>query len=244
MIYSTNATVCRATDSPIMVPSARISRPEGIDRLVPTQRITWITGWGIPLDWLRPSAEALLPDAVHLFLPPTRQAAQDAASADCVVGWSLGALRLIEAFSEGVVFGGRVVLLAPFLAFCAEHNLGGRCSLAQVKWLRRWVERDTPAALTDFYHRANLSGVEAAKAPGKPELLEGLDRLAMDATPVMRRWASGGTNENMSVFVGADDSLLDAAQVARTIPNCRIVPGAGHSAVELVRAHLEVFRAV
>jgi len=52
-----------------------------------------------------------------------------------VIAWSLGALRMMDAGAKGRLFKGRVVLLAPFLAFCAEHQLGGRCSQANVRWL-------------------------------------------------------------------------------------------------------------
>jgi len=77
-------------------------------------------------------------------------------SPDVIIGWSLGAWRMLNAASHGTKFGGMVLLLAPFVAFPAESNLGGKCSITQVKYLHRWLQREPMAALADFYQRAGL----------------------------------------------------------------------------------------
>src|SRR5512137_2312510 len=103
-------------------------------------RITWISGWGVAPEFWRPLAQRYAPDASHSFLPPLPLTPD--IGGDCLVGWSLGAWRVLEAAAAGVRLPSRVVLLAPFVAFCAEDGLGGRCARAQVRWLIRWLQRD------------------------------------------------------------------------------------------------------
>lgn len=211
---------------------------------IPTPRVMWITGWGMPLDWWRPTAEVLLPKAEHSFGGPEKKSVAMSKSADLVIGWSLGALYLIEELASGGRWEGKIILLAPFLAFCAEHGCGGKCATTHVKWLSRWVERKRVEALNDFHKRANITGVEIEKAPGTKELLQGLDRLGQDATPAMRQWAKCRLQKNVTLLVGERDELLHADQVAESLPGTRIVKGAGHSAIELLEACPEVLRAV
>ena len=136
-------------------------------------RVTWIGGWGVAPESLRPLAENYFPGAKHTLLPPvaaevTRRIAgapTESASSrrrlqeedDLVIAWSLGAQCVIEAASRGVQFPGMVLLLAPFVAFPAESQLGGKCSATQVKFLRRWLQREPLAALADFYQRGGLA---------------------------------------------------------------------------------------
>ena len=196
-------------------------------------QITWIGGWGVNPERLRPLALSLWPDANHAFLAPVRGAAEAAADSADVVAWSLGALRVLDAASRGVLFRGRVRLLAPFAAFCAEHDLGGRCSVAQVRWLRRWLQRDPGAALGDFYQRARLGGPPSRLPYAAEDLLEGLDVLARDASPALREFVSRGLPEHWSALVGDGDPLLDASAVCRALPGCRMMRGAGHACEEL-----------
>lgn len=210
---------------------------------MPKQRVSWITGWGVPPDWWRPAAERLLPEAEHCFHLPGRQAALNSTDANTVVAWSLGALHLMEVMAEGQQFSGTIILLAPFLAFCSEHGRGGKCSLAQLKWLRRWVERDREAALTDFYERAGIVGADPAQAPSTAELLTGLDRLAQGASASLDDWGAEAVT-GRRILLGERDGLLDARRVAETLRGSRVVPGASHSAIELLQARPEVWDAV
>jgi hypothetical protein len=201
-----------------------------------TMRVTWIGGWGVSPEDLRPLAEGFLPGADHAFLPPVRGAAEAAAGCDFVAGWSLGAWHVMEAAARGVRFRNRVLLLAPFVAFCSEHGLGGRCSQTQVRWLRRWLQGEPVAALRDFYSRAGLGEAPAQLPYATGDLLAGLDLLAQDASPALRKFAAGGLPEKWQAVIGGSDPLLDADAVARALPGCQITPGAGHRAEELLGA--------
>jgi hypothetical protein len=184
---------------------------------------------------------------------------RDAATPDLTIAWSLGAWRLLEAASRGTQFGGMVLLLAPFVAFPSESGLGGKCSATQVKFLRRWLRRDPLAAIADFHQRAGLAGGSAGLPPAcdeqmpkaghrpalrpptelpyaMPDLLEGLDRLAEDAPPALRKFAAGGMPRNWQALIGDSDSLLDGDAVCNTLPGCTLVRGVGHSIADLLRA--------
>lgn len=197
-------------------------------------QMTWISGWGVDPAGLRPLAEKYRPGAQHVFCAPTVSAVESARDADCVVGWSLGALRVLEAGAHGWNCRGEVILLAPFLAFCSEHGLGGRCSITQVKWLRRWLQRDPHAALQDFSFRAQLGPAEYDLPYPAEELLLGLDRLAQDASPELRRFSQTGFPKNWVAWVGDCDPLLDAPAVCASLPGCCIVKGACHRAEGLL----------
>ena len=237
-------------------------------------RVTWIGGWGVAPESLRPLAENYFPGAKHTLLPPvaaevTRRIAgapTESASSrrrlqednDLLIAWSLGAQHVIEAASRGVQFPGMVLLLAPFVAFPSEAQLGGKCSATQVRFLRRWLQREPLGALADFYQRAGWdagrsAGLQPAlddpprKAGHRPalpselpyalsDLIEGLDRLAEDASPAMREFAACGLPRNWQAVVGDNDPLLDAEAVCRSLPGCVWVRGAGHAIADLLRA--------
>ena len=215
-------------------------------------RVTWIGGWGVAPESLRPLAENYFPGAKHTLLPPvaaevTRRIAgapTESASSrrrlqednDLLIAWSLGAQHVIEAASRGVQFPGMVLLLAPFVAFPSEAQLGGKCSATQVRFLRRWLQREPLAALADFYQRAGLGASPAELPYALPDLLEGLDRLSEDASPALREFATRGLPRNWQALIGDDDPLLDAETVCRSLPGCVRVRGVGHAIADLLRA--------
>lgn len=230
-------------------------------------RVTWIGGWGVVPEILRPVAEKYFAQSQHTFLAPTAQVVEaitqpltrPAGTPDVLVAWSLGAWRVLEAASRGVEFPGMVLLLAPFVAFPSESRLGGKCSATQVKFLRRWLQRDPLAALADFHQRAGLidgsAGLQpafdertskaghrpallpAAELPyAMPDLLEGLDRLAEDASPALREFAARGLPRNWQSLIGDDDPLLAAETVRRSLPGCVRLRGAGHAIADLLQA--------
>jgi len=200
-------------------------------------RVTWIGGWGVAPESLRPLAERYFAGSQHTFLAPTGVAAsQPGAATDLTVAWSLGAWRVLEAASRGIEISGMILLFAPFIAFPSEAQLGGKCSATQVKFLRRWLQREPLAALADFYQRAGLGTPPAELPYPAADLLEGLDRLADDASPALRRFAARGLPRSWQALIGDDDSLLDAETVRCSLPGCVRVRGAGHAIADLLRA--------
>jgi hypothetical protein len=226
-------------------------------------RVTWIGGWGVAPESMRPVAEKYFTQSQHTFLAPTadcvrqvlecgghpplsvapdaskkrqRAGAVQDAGADILVAWSLGAWRVIEAASHGVVFPGMVLLLAPFVAFPSESQLGGKCSATQVKFLRRWLQREPFAALADFYQRGGLGAPPAELPYALPDLIEGLDRLSEDASPVLREFAARGLPRNWQALVGDSDPMLDGAAVCQAFSGCTLLRGAGHAIADLLRA--------
>ena len=201
--------------------------------------VIWISGWGVAPEGLRAAATKALPNAEHVFRPPAPEALSDLGDCKLLVGWSLGAWHILDTAAHGMRFDGRVLLLAPFTAFCSEHGLGGRCSLTQVRWLRRWLQRDPAAALKDFYERAGLDGDMPYAAE---DLLEGLDRLADDASPALRAFGLAGLPSTWSAVVGDRDPVLDAARICEAIRGCKAVPGARHRFEDLVGPGLKEAR--
>jgi hypothetical protein len=185
---------------------------------------------------MRAAVTNVLPNAEHHFRAPAPGALDQLDACELLVGWSLGAWRILDAAARGRRFDCRVLLLAPFTAFCSEHNLGGRCSLTQVRWLRRWLQRDPEAALKDFYARA---GLEATMPYAADHLVEGLDRLAEDASPALKAFGLAGLPSNWFAVVGERDPVLDAAAICQVVKGCRTVPGARHRFEDLVGPGLE-----
>ena len=199
-------------------------------------QITWIGGWGVAPESLRPIAEMHFPQSEHAILAPTARVVESIGSPDLTIAWSLGAWRVLEAASRGRQFGGMLMLLAPFVAFPSESKLGGKCSATQVKFLHRWLQREPIAALADFYQRAGLGTPPTGLPYPDSDLLEGLDRLAEDASLELREFASLGMPRNWQALVGDDDPLLDAETVRRSLPGCVRVRGVGHAIADLLRA--------
>lgn len=199
-------------------------------------RVTCIGGWGVAPESLRPAMAGFLPGAELACLPPVDAAAEKAAESERVVAWSLGAWCVLAAAARGVTFSGQVVLLAPFVAFCSEQGMGGRCSRTQVRWLRRWLEREPLKALADFYQRAGLGQGPAALPYAMEELRQGLEWLESDAAPELRRFVARGLPKNWSAWIGETDPLLDAAAVTRWLPGCRVAPEGGHAFHALLAA--------
>ena len=84
-------------------------------------RITWIGGWGVAPESLRPIANTYFPGSEHTMLAPTADAVERISNPltpadgvrgapDVTIAWSLGAWRLLEAASKGARFGGMVML--------------------------------------------------------------------------------------------------------------------------------------
>jgi hypothetical protein len=162
--------------------------------------------------------------------------AKEAAGSEIVIAWSYGAWQVLSAAAGGVIFRGRVVLLAPFISFCSEFGLGGRCSRAQVMWLHRWLKRDPTAALADFYLRAELEPSPGGLPYDREHLVTGLEQMAEDAPPALRAFAAKGLPAGWRAVIGAGDRLLDGETICRALPGCTLAAKAGHSVESLVSA--------
>ena len=195
-----------------------------------------IGGWGVTPETMRTATALLPPGAQCRFVPPINGCAEDASNCDLVVGWSFGAWKILAAAASGVVFRGHVVLLAPFISFCSDFGLGGRCSQAQVLWLHRWLKRDPKAALTDFYMRAELGPSPAGLPYDRESLLEELEHMAGDASAELRAFAARGLPGGWRAVIGASDRLLDGAAICRALPGCALAADAGHNLESLVAA--------
>jgi hypothetical protein len=192
-------------------------------------KIGWIGGWGISLEELRPIAVAHAPEAQHLIYPPVLGAAENLVTCDAVIGWSLGAHLLYEAAARGVKLPARALLIAPFTSFGSEHGKCGKVSESQVRWLRRWLEKEPLTALADFRHRAGLPLMPEAKLPYElGHLLAGLDLLAEPAGISLISYARQGLPQGWEAFVGSEDSLLNPEGVCQSIQGCQIIDGLGH----------------
>ena len=219
------------------------------------ERWIWIGGWGLPPKWLREKAQQALPAANHTVVAPTRDILDsiDWTQFDRAGGYSYGAFLLLQ---QARTIPLPVLLLAPFFAFAAEAGLGGKTERTRIRYLARWLKRNPPAALADFYTRAGLhspippvpqsqtspvsqSEIQNPKSkiplpfPNLPysadDLAWGLDQLALAEVPppLPIHWIG---------LIGEQDSLLDARTLARTEPRLQVVPGAGHEPTPLLAA--------
>jgi len=195
-----------------------------------------IGGWGAAPEVMQAAAMLLPTGARCHYVPPVSGCVAGAGDSDFVVGWSFGAWMIMAAAAGGMAFRSQVLLLAPFVGFCSESGLGGRCSRAQVLWLHRWLKRDPYAALSDFYLRAELGPSPAALPYSREGLLEGLERMSEDASAELRAFAARGLPRGWRAVIGARDRLLDGAGVCRSLPGCELVPDAGHDLESLVAA--------
>lgn len=198
-------------------------------------KIGWLGGWGVSLKEMKALAIAHAPDAEHLIYPPVIGAAESLSSCDAVVAWSLGAHLVLEAAARGVRFPPKVLLFAPFTSFCSEHGSCGRHSEAQVRWLRRWIDTDAPAALADFRKRSGLALFVDGTLPYEKEYLQaGLDILSQPAGVSLVSFARQGLAPGWEAYVGDKDLLLDPEGVCQAVIGCQIVEGAGHDLREFL----------
>jgi malonyl-CoA O-methyltransferase len=195
-------------------------------------KIGWLMGWAVPEAWFAPLARQALPEAEHVFVaaePDALAQLEKAGPFDWVAGYSLGSLLLLRESARADRLG-CVALLAPIFAFPREAELGGRVAQAQVRQLSRWLRRDAPAALADFYTRAELEvPPEYTPAAATDILWWGLERLEHDRAvpPLPAGWRA---------WCGANDALLDATRLGELAPSVQIVAEATHHPTALLRA--------
>lgn len=192
----------------------------------------WLCGWSIDRNAFRTLCSALLPGIEPVVEAPTREGRDRLLSSnvDVFAGYSLGAWLLLDAAARGWKPNQPTYLLAPFIAFRAEANLGGRVRRAQLRIVARSLDVDASSTVLDFAKRANLS-VPTAQPPNRDELAEGLtflNDISLSRVPdEARSWKA---------FAGARDPLTDAALLARYWPELQIIPKAEHDPGALLNA--------
>ena len=199
------------------------------------KRMGWVLGWAVPEAWFAALVNEFFSDAEHVCVraaPHALAQLEAAGPFDGLTGYSLGALLLLKE-PERVSRLGRVGLLAPIFAFAREEQAGGRVARAQVRYLTRWLRRDPAAAVADFFVRAGLDVPPGMKLDSPPdELAWGLERLTDDRVAL-------ALPPDWGAWCGADDGLLDAAEINAAVPAVRVVPGGTHHPRALLRAMAE-----
>ena len=185
-------------------------------------KLLWIGGCGILPAWGLAHVKTRFPEASHEWRPPSPNALVDYESFDVPAGYSLGANILLRAGLGALSF-----LLAPFVYFKKESGLSGEISLTQLRYVRRWLERDPLAALNDFLDLARLS-YRASKLPYKKEdLLWGVEQLILDGNTTL--------GEGCTVILGTEDPLLGVRLAATIFSKSKRIEGAGHDLPEVLQ---------
>ncbi len=194
-------------------------------------RVVWINGWGLGKDYLKWIASDLYPEKTHVFIQPKEgwsveldQQAKDST----IVAYSLGAFLLLNRPDLCRKFD-RVVFMAPFADLKKESGLGGKVHLAQLLFLRRWLQRDNLAAIKDFIVRAGLnSHSNDLSVFLDADLIWGIDRLINDSL-------KPGVLGSFEVWIGEKDRLLDAKRLHELHPSVNVLSAAGHDLGELLK---------
>ena len=192
-------------------------------------KIAWLSGWAVPPQWVEEAANKYFPAHEHRAFLPTRAnaaaLAEQADRFDALAGYSLGALLCLQNPSLLLGFK-KICLFAPFAAFCAENQLGGRMRRAQLLFLKRWLRRDPDEALRDFYARAGLPIFAQTRRPPSDVLAEGIECLLClrGETPDL---------PHVKAFAGTCDPLLDAEFLKRRWPALQTIKDANHSLIDL-----------
>ncbi len=194
-------------------------------------KVVWINGWGLGTSYLQRLASDLYPEKEHVFIQPKEgwsieldQQAKDST----IIAYSLGAFLLLNRPDLCQKFE-RVVFMAPFEDLKKESGLGGSVHLAQLVYLRRWLQRDNIAAIKDFIARAGLSN-HSNDLSGllDIDLIWGIDRLINDSL-------KPGILGSFEVWIGEKDRLLDAERIRERYPSVNVLSAAGHDLGELLR---------
>ncbi len=200
-------------------------------------KVVWINGWGLGTGYLERLASNLYPEREHEFIQPKEDWSieLDNRSKDStIVAYSLGAFLLLNRPDLCRKFE-RAVFMAPFEDLKKESGLGGRVHLAQLVYLRRWLQRDNIAAIKDFIARAGLSNhSNDLSGLHDADLIWGIDRLINDSV-------KPGILDSFEVWIGGKDRLLDAERISERYPSVNVLSAAGHDLGELLReANIEL----
>lgn len=194
-------------------------------------RVVWINGWGLGTSYLRKLASEFFPERDHSFILPKEGwdvELNHEPKESTIVAYSLGSFLLLSRPELSKKFE-RVVFMAPFEDLKKEADRGGRVHLAQLVYLRRWLQRDNIAAIKDFIVRAGLSnGSSDFSGLQDADLIWGIDRLINDSVKL-------GRLDGSEVWIGEKDRLLDVGKMQERYPDINIVSEAGHDLGELLK---------
>jgi len=189
-------------------------------------KILWIGGWAIPPSFVLARAKKHFSELKHEVLPPTKNA-QAEEDFDWVVGHSLGAFLLLR-WPERFPAKRGTVLLAPFLGFLRETELGGHVSRTQLKVTVGYLRKDPLAAVNDFFGRADLGLFADALPYPVEDLAWGLEVLQSETVS-----EADVANLNHRVILGDRDPLLEVSRIAEAFPKATILE-AGHRFEDLL----------
>jgi len=200
-------------------------------------RITAISGWAIPTEWFSEQiGKYFINSNVHVIYPDnpfdTKEAQEkiNEFPADLYLGYSLGSLWMFrhrDLFPKSSV----KAVLAPILAFTREHNMGGKTTSNQLKYLIKLLKQsESEAPLVDFYANCDIPfpRILLRTLPNRSILIKGLEFLQSVI-------ATKNSVLDFKVIVGDNDVFLDAIKLKKLIPQTEIVLGAGHSPDRLLK---------
>lgn len=195
------------------------------------KRWTWISGWAIDPYLFKAAAEDALPNDSHKVIVPTPEALEEVikSGADHIGGHSLGSLILLSSL-EQIPTTMTIVCLAPFVAFCREHRLGGATPRATVKSLQKRLRRQSQKTLQLFYRLAGINDPLPERLPYSIDSLEwGLEQLIIRQADTMNLDRATG-------IAGLNDPLINTSLIRPEWSTCHLVEGCTHNYRELLVA--------
>ncbi len=192
--------------------------------------ITWITGWAIAPEAVKELAMQHLPEQQHHIHSPTPQTLKQLTaqgSGDLLIGHSLGAFLVLNNPAITARFS-KTILISPFVDYKKESKCGSRVSLTQLKMLKRWLSNKPLPAIYDFYARAKLGEGKLNDLPyAIDDLIWGIDVLINDAVDCVDL-------DNVLLYGGARDPLLDFSIMQPFLPKLEIVKQADHKLEDFI----------
>jgi len=200
--------------------------------------ITAISGWAVPETWFASQIQEAFPNSKVQVVYPDNPEDEDEARnilgcspSQLYIGYSLGSLWLLK-HQNFLSQNCHKAIIAPILAFLNTRQLGGKTSVAQLKYLIKILNSDSNKTdvLRDFFFHADLPYPESQikDIPERSILIKGLKFLENNSV------TGKETNDFLSI-IGENDTFLDAGVLRGHIPHLEIVKGAGHSPGPLLK---------
>ena len=200
--------------------------------------ITAISGWAIPETWFAEQLKFAFPNSQLKIIYPENPASREEAKnilrlfpSQLYIGYSLGSLWLLK-YQSFLPQNCRKAIISPILAFLDQGNLGGKTSESNLKYLIKLLTRcsNYEEVLRKFFFDAKLPYPEehAHEIRDRKILIKGLEFLK-DSSATGKE-----TNEFISI-IGKDDAFVDAEVLKSHIPHLKIIKGAGHSPIPLLK---------